>query len=1013
MSANRLEAGDFPAFFRAVWGVDPFPWQQRLIQHLAVGGDATCPTAAPWPAVLDLPTGAGKTAALDIAVFHLALEASKGRARRAPMRIALVVDRRLIVDDAHERAKKLADTLRAALDPAAAANPVTVKVARALAALAGQDQPPLAARRLRGGAPLEDDWARTPCQPTILCSTVDQVGSRLLFRGYGISDRMKPIHAGLLGSDCLILLDEAHLSGPFRQTLTAIRTLREPDDAPFGFVSLSATPGTDDDHPFGLDEQDRAHPALARRTAASKPARLIEMASKQGVDAETSRAGHVASTTLGILEDLTARAMGHPAVGVVLNRVTRARMVFERLRREAKDCDMLLLIGPSRPIERDAAAAERLAAIRTGAVKARGMLSRPLIVVATQTIEAGVDLDFDGLVTEAASFDALRQRFGRLNRAGRPIAPQAAILAHKSEIGAKAEDVIYGDRLAKTWAALRDLAVDGVVDFGIDALKDRISAAEARALAMRPADAPILMPAYAELWSQTSPIPSADPDVALFLHGPDLSPANVQIVWRADIAERDLLADDGSIVERLRAMPPRASESVQVSLWAARKWLDDTDRRQMDLSDSMEHEAEPTEARAGGRLAFRWAGEDGTTTGAIRGNALRDGDLIVVPSAYGGCDAWGWKPDSDDATFDIAEQAQWPFRSTRYAVRITPELIGQNLLRENPNLAETSDDGLDDIAADLSALLAEYGGARPPRLLDAVLALRRLPETMKKGLQAFSDRRGRLEATYPYGNDQQGRPRGIVFVAPAGLDASAGEDLSARPATETEEGSSTASQPIALAAHSNDVRDWAHLFTHALGLQDKIDDDVTLAAFLHDAGKADPRFQAYLAGGDPYGPDIDQVLAKTGNRRLGRDAWRKAGLPDKWRHEALSVRLALLHPGLDEAHDPELVLWLIGTHHGFGRPLFPHSDPEDAEPRTDLTRAAFGIDRILEPTPGPQSFAFDFRGQDWPQLFEQLRRRYGLWGLARLEALLRLADHRASETGRGPDGVSIEQAADD
>src|SRR2546429_286350 len=102
--------------------------------------------------------------------------------------------------------------------------------------------PPLLARRLRGGVPREDDWAHTPNQPTILCSTVDQVGSRLLFRGYGISDRMKPVHAGLLGSDCLILLDEAHLAEPFRQTLGSIERLREPDKAPLGVALLTATP---------------------------------------------------------------------------------------------------------------------------------------------------------------------------------------------------------------------------------------------------------------------------------------------------------------------------------------------------------------------------------------------------------------------------------------------------------------------------------------------------------------------------------------------------------------------------------------------------------------------------------------------------------------------------------------------------------------------------------------------------------------------------------------------------
>jgi len=143
-----LTVAEFSRFFEEIHGHPPFPWQIRLIKKIAAENT--------WPEVLDLPTGSGKTSALDIAVFHLALEADRGSERRAPVRIALVVDRRLVVDDAFGRAEKIA---------AALANPepgtVTAVVAQRLRLLVGQTSPALLAHRLRGGIPREDDWARS------------------------------------------------------------------------------------------------------------------------------------------------------------------------------------------------------------------------------------------------------------------------------------------------------------------------------------------------------------------------------------------------------------------------------------------------------------------------------------------------------------------------------------------------------------------------------------------------------------------------------------------------------------------------------------------------------------------------------------------------------------------------------------------------------------------------------------------------------------------------------------
>jgi CRISPR-associated endonuclease/helicase Cas3 len=172
-----LTAEDFTAFFQAIHGSPPFPWQQCLAEQVVAGG---------WPEALDIPTGCGKTAAIDVAVFSLALQARAPIDRRqAPVRIAFVVDRRLVVDDAFARARRIAEALKLA-----GGDRIVARVAAELHHLAEENAPPLAVARLRGGLPREPDWARTPTQPTVLVSTVDQVGSRLLFRGYGISRSM-------------------------------------------------------------------------------------------------------------------------------------------------------------------------------------------------------------------------------------------------------------------------------------------------------------------------------------------------------------------------------------------------------------------------------------------------------------------------------------------------------------------------------------------------------------------------------------------------------------------------------------------------------------------------------------------------------------------------------------------------------------------------------------------------------------------------------------------------------
>jgi len=172
--------------------------------------------AGHWPDYIAVPTGSGKTACIDIAVYALAAQAGRSpEERNAPRRIFFIVNRRVIVDEAFRRARVLAERLINSDQETASIQ----KVAAALRSLSPGDsaQPPLDCVQLRGAIYRDNRWARSLTQPTVIASTVDQVGSRLLFRGYGLSPSACPLHAALVAHDSLLLVDEAHISRPLNE----------------------------------------------------------------------------------------------------------------------------------------------------------------------------------------------------------------------------------------------------------------------------------------------------------------------------------------------------------------------------------------------------------------------------------------------------------------------------------------------------------------------------------------------------------------------------------------------------------------------------------------------------------------------------------------------------------------------------------------------------------------------------------------------------------------------------
>ena len=278
-------------------------------------------------------------------------------------------------------------------------------------------------------------------------------------------------------------------------------------------------------------------------------------------------------------------------------------------------------------------------------------------------------------------------------------------------------------------------------------------------------------------------------------------------------------------------------------------------------------------------------------------------------------------------------------------VRVGRDVVRQSQDWERLKAALAEADGRDfqALVAGILDALPKEPEAAPAQLVDGPPV-----RSIREALEAMGVSGGRIDVHRPYPDGSLSAGGALLVVTPG----SSKETRLSLPATEDDYLSSTARAKVTLDDHSAQVESIARDSGEALGLA-AVAEDLGLAAYLHDAGKADRRFQTMLAGGDGWNLPDGGALAKS--MRWVDGAWQGAGLPNGWRHEAQSVRLALTHPRFGEARDPELVLWLVGTHHGFGRPFygFVEDEPDSSiVPCLDVEHWA-DIDDV-----GPQSLAF-------------------------------------------------------
>ena len=923
-----LTGEDFLPFFRDVHGCDPFPWQQRLTNDVL--------ERRAWPTVIDLPTGTGKTAVLDTAVFAMAAQPEV-----TPRRAVFVIDRRIVVDQVCERARRLQSRIQSGNTP------VLQRVRERLSTLS--DGEPLGVAALRGGIPVDHEWTQRPDQPWVVVSTVDQFGSRLLFRGYGVKPGMWPIHAGLAGNDCLVILDEVHLSVPFAQTLEQTAALRSgPLPRRFAVVEMSATPSKADAQRFELDPDTDLErcPELRKRVTAAKSATLDTVSNEEAIP------NAVLKIIKSVERNNRNRADAIHSVGVIVNRVRTARETYQAL--ADAGCATYLITGRMRPLDRVNVLDSIGSIVDPGGNAREHQLS---IVVSTQAIEVGADFSFDALVTECAPVDSLRQRFGRLDRRGNyfertGLAAAAWIIGVKSIIGTKKPDPVYGDSVRAAWAELKRRAKGGPVDVGLMSLRDFPRGTNAPR-----SQAPLLLETYMDAWTQTSPEPIVRPPIERFLHGMDEDRStDVSIVWRRDHSP-----------EVLRLVPPRQAEYLPVPIGAAKSWL--SGATEVAVADV------PQTDDAAGSVArtseiesrwVRWAGAaDGTEQVAV--NDIRPGDVLIASPDLRGLTRGTWDPSSSEETADLGDQAQLAY-GRRATMRLDPHLPYIGLPPTPADEAHADRPVGGRIAEWLEDWSVEP--SHPDWIRETVIRLGSDFEAIPVGL-------GAEEHDSYYILVERHPKTKRTLVDPGAIDS------------ETDAWSETCTG-AALCAHLEGVGERAGDIAKRLDLPIEIEDDLRLAGRIHDLGKVDRRFQLQLTGGDPVTLEmLDEPLAKS-----LPGAPRVQCYPKGMRHELASVALIESNEAVvQSAHDKDLVLHLVATHHGWARPLPPII--EDSNPQ-ELSYTFKDHSMVADSDLAGSPLALSMADRFWC-----LVGRYGYHGLAWLEAILRLADHQQSAAEAG------------
>ena len=856
--------------FHELFKAPPNAWQRAAHNAFLAGT---------LPQYIKVPTAGGKTAILAVFLAALAEQARTGTVT-LPRRLVLVVNRRVLVDQASALALRLSEIAKAGTVP---------DLSSALTGLSTRGIP-LAVSTLRGAMADNGDWSLDPTTPGLILGTPDMIGSRLLFRGYGIGRSRAATHAGLLGIDTLVVHDEAHLAPAFSAVLREIETLAAPSAIavgrpPLHVLEMTATLPPQAKTANFLECAIGDDPALTKRMSAPKWLKLVRV--------DVAQRGKHKPAAL-VLNTLAERALAYAgackAVAIFVNRPDAAAQLAERLLKGGIPAERIVpLTGTLRGWEREQLTRTegflRFSPDRTYEAAPTAYF------LCTSAGEIGLDIDADVGLMDLVTLDRVIQRAGRVNRRGNQIGELILVHAGGAELD--------GPLLAPSLATLALL----------NALEETPDARDASPLALsRLTDDPQyataipptpprrgLEPAILAQWAMTAlrldalRVPAPD----LFLHGLDDNDLDVDMVWR------QFPGDAARLPDWFEAWPVLRHERARLPLFKARNLIEalwasvqrqDADAPAFVILDSQ------------GRVI-----EGGVFTGR---NELRrierqvaPGRTVVIRQNIGGLSPAGL-PDAEHLgeVSDVSAEGRGQVAAVACMVNLTS---GEAVWRHG-----------EQEAADLPSLVT----AAFPALKMVFAEEVKLPS---------SDLLSSEEAAV--------QRQVSIWLQDRQIEGpDAGEQASLGRCDRT------------LAEHLDLARTSAQTLLHHLPLSPGLADIVESAAARHDVGKQDSRWQTALGN-----TNLAVPLAKS--RRPAFDV----RFNDGYRHELGSVVM------LDGQLSP-LERHLVAAHHGWARPGF--SEKARAKPGS-----ASAADQIA-------------------QSFVHLNARFGLWGVAYLEALVKSAD---------------------